>query len=169
MKRKGFTLVELLIVIAILGVLSATMMINVSGSTSGAKASAIATNIAECRRAAALYCYEKGDGGDANIDTSTTAKTVITTYVGTWSDFSTGNIKYTAEGEGRENWVVKVDFSAETDKDNIATALAKIKGFGNYGDKKGGEGADKDNPADSVVSTGKFKVTLWTGKVEADA
>ena len=167
MKRKGFTLVELLIVIAILGVLSATMMINVSGSTSGAKASAIASNIAECRRAAALYCYEKGDGEDANIETTTTAETVITTYVGTWKDFSKGSTKYTADGEGRANWVVKVDFSEESDKTNIAAALEKIKGFGNYGATTGSGDGEKD--ADSVVSTGKFKVNLWTGKVEADA
>ena len=43
--RKGFTLVELLIVVAIMATLSATMTMAVSGSTARAKAPTIASNL----------------------------------------------------------------------------------------------------------------------------
>ena len=50
--RKGFTLVELLIVVAILGILSVSMMMSVGGTTAKAKASMIASNFDAARIAA---------------------------------------------------------------------------------------------------------------------
>ncbi len=60
--RKGFTLVELLIVIAILGTLSAAMSVSVIGSTAKAKAATIASNVEACVNAAALYCADHMNG-----------------------------------------------------------------------------------------------------------
>ncbi len=166
--HKGFTLVELLIIIAIIGILSATMMVSVTGSTAKAKANAIANNVASCRLAASSYYGDHiDDGAYATAKTSTAIKA----YIATWDDFNSNTITYVADdaatGEGYENWNITIDFSHDADYVAIAEHLAKIKGFGNYGVKKGGDGDDKDDPADAVVSSGKFKVVLWTGVVKA--
>ena len=87
------------------------------------------------------------------------------------NDFNSNTITYVADdaatGEGYENWNITIDFSHDADYVAIAEHLAKIKGFGSYGVTKGGEGEDKDDPADAVVSSGKFNVVLWSGLVTA--
>ena len=92
--RKGFTLVELLIVIAILGTLSAAMSVSVMGSTAKAKAVAIASNVEACVNAAAMYC---ADNMDADISSATT-ENVLSAYIGKWGDFGDENsVKYEAK------------------------------------------------------------------------
>ena len=163
--RKGFTLVELLIVIAILGALSATMMVAVKGSTSKAKAVAIAANVEACKTAVEMYL-----GDNEEMDGATTGEidTILTTYIGTWADFNRDKTTYTASGSSPSEWKLTVDFHDEPDKDAIITALKKIKGFGDYGKKIGGTGSDKDDPA-VVVRTGNFSVDLLTGEVTSEA
>ena len=55
MKRKGFTLVELLIVIVVIGILSAMMMLSSTEATSSAKATAIVGNLRNLKTAALAY------------------------------------------------------------------------------------------------------------------
>ncbi len=159
--RKGFTLVELLIVIAILGALSATMSVSTSGATAKAKAAAIAANVEACKSAALMYVND-----ETKTVTGKTADDMLKEMLPTWTDFSDSDItagtKYTAEGTTSDAWTVTVNFFGESDRDNIRTALQNIRGYNKY---------DKAGTA-TVIMNGteeagyKFKVTLLTGKIE---
>ena len=149
MKRKGFTLVELLIVVAILGVLSATMMVTATGSTVNSKAMTIANNIRSCKSAALLYCQTNGTGiGDVTAKVSD----VLKAHVNAWADFnsSTATIKYTVSDDTsttNDKWGIKVDFSSDTEHEAISTKLQAIPGFSSVGD------------------SGVFTVNLWDGTI----
>ena len=64
MKRKGFTLVELLIVIVVIGILSAMMMISSSEAVSSAKATTIVNNLRAVKVAALSYYADHSDKFD---------------------------------------------------------------------------------------------------------
>ena len=155
--HNGFTLVELLIVIAIIGALSATMSVITTGTTAKAKAAAIASNVEACKSAAVMYTL------NAEEDVSEkTADDVLAEVIKTWKDFSKGAVKYEAvtgdTGKGSDKWAITVDFTGDPEKEAIKTELAKIKGYGKYGSDNG----------DSRVKTGKFKVVLTTGEITSE-
>ena len=153
--RKGFTLVELLIVIAILATLTAAMTASITGSTAKAKASTIAANV-ETMKTVAQSCASNGgplavnrtaNGADTALTSvsDATAENVLAGGMAAWADFSdttdtNATITYTADtttgddsdGKGPDNWAVVVDFSKDPDKDNIRTELQKIKGYRKY-------------------------------------
>ncbi|MBQ7221047.1 MAG: type II secretion system protein [Synergistaceae bacterium] len=152
--RKGLTLLELLIVIAIVGALAATMSVSITKSNprAKAKAAAIVSNVNACRAAASLYYMELFDSSDAGAAAENVTAFLPTTgdneYVPAWSDFRSGAITYSAEGATPDVWTITVDFSKDSDKENIETAIKAIKGYSKIGTKKA------------------FEVTLLSGKVK---
>jgi|GEM_PF-6851246 len=128
--RKGFTLVELLIVVAILAVLTTTMMVSMRGATAKAKAASIAANLESCRTAAMLYYAASGDKNLSDV----AAGDMLKASLKTWdkmkkADNDDSAITYSAAGKGVDNWVVNVDFSNDTEKKEIARALHNMKGY----------------------------------------
>ena len=61
MKRKGFTLVELLIVIVVIGILSAMMMLSSTEAVTSAKANNIVSNLRNLKTAALAMYVDKLD------------------------------------------------------------------------------------------------------------
>ena len=114
-KRKGFTLVELLIVIVVIGVLSAMMMISSTQAVSSARAAAIVSNLHNLKTAALSYYADNNsttdnienilkymDGGE--VATSTTSSTSV----------HTAYTNYQLEGGSNSPWVVSYNASDET-------------------------------------------------------
>ena len=71
--RKGFTLVELLIVIVVIGILSAMMMLSSTEAVTSAKASNIVSNLRNLKTAALSLSIDSGD----LITSSTTVTTLF--------------------------------------------------------------------------------------------
>ena len=67
-KRKGFTLVELLIVIVVIGVLSAMMMLSSTEAVSSARASNIISNLRNWKTAALAWYVDHIDDVDKGTD-----------------------------------------------------------------------------------------------------
>ncbi len=67
-KQNGFTLIEMLIVVIVLGILAAIIVPQIAVSTDDAKLNTLQTNLNGCRKAIELYYYEHGSSaypGDA--------------------------------------------------------------------------------------------------------
>ncbi len=71
-KVKGFTLVELLIVVIILAILAAIIVPQFSASTNDAKAAALQSNLSNIRSAIEFYYQEHGEYPGANLATGAT-------------------------------------------------------------------------------------------------
>lgn len=170
--RKGFTLVELLIVVAILATLTATMMVSMRGATAKAKAASIAANLESCHTATLLYYAASGDKDLSKVD----AEDMLTTNLKTWYKLKGGDgdsIKYTAVGEGSKYWSVNVDFSGDAEADDIARALHNMRGYDNVTVAFDGInvldillGANAAY-AEGTSTKGKLYMNLITGKILA--
>ncbi len=78
--QSGFTMVELLIVVIILGVLAAIAIPQFSVNTEDAKVAALDTSLAELRNAVEMYYHQHSNvyPGAVNADDGTTATTTAT-------------------------------------------------------------------------------------------
>ncbi|MBQ7594589.1 MAG: type II secretion system protein [Synergistaceae bacterium] len=118
--RKGFTLVELLIVIVVIGVLSTMMMLSSTEAVSSAKASTIISNLRNWKTAALSWYVD-------NLNTAETAElgkdSATSKDIGKYlSAASAGG--YNVTGKGTGGWYVLYEGS-DLNNGNVKAKLAK--------------------------------------------
>ena len=132
-KRKGFTLVELLIVVVIIGVLTSMMSISSTSAVDSAKASAIIGNLSTMKKAALALYIESEDV--ANGDTAKLLEAVAD-YMGTTGDIMKDETSYDVEVNGTE-WYVYYHIQSngkDTINKNVKSILSsKAKKLGLLG------------------------------------
>lgn len=121
MKRKGFTLVELLIVIVVIGILSAMMMMSSSEAVSSARASTITTNMRNLQTAALAYWadnmnkFNKSNPDKPLFEPTNEAKGVLN-YLkddeNSKIDYSGYTLEVSNTGDTEGNWYIVYTFNA---------------------------------------------------------
>ena len=112
MKRKGFTLVELLIVIAILGVLTAMVQLSGTNAAASAKAAAITNGLNTIKTAGKMYIAENA-ASNLSFDGF---KGALSSYAEVGNNFGVS--------EDNKKWVAYYTF-AESDTSAIKAKLGK--------------------------------------------
>lgn len=122
-KRKGFTLVELLIVIVVIGILSAMMMLSSSEAVSSARATTIVADMRNIKTAALALYTDKIDTYSTNTYTAPTMDD-IKPYLTSGKTTDNGKLDgYEIVVTTNKDWFVKYAISG-TNVDKIKTKLA---------------------------------------------
>ena len=144
MKRKGFTLVELLIVIVVIGILSAMMMLSSTEATTSARVSNIISNLRNIKTAALAYYTDNLDTftADPAKELKDPEKKAILEYLSGNKDGTTltdiENYKVTRSAtDGHSWWVVYQITGSDAEKTAIKKKLTgRTKSLGLKGIEK---------------------------------
>ena len=130
--KKGFTLIELVIVIAILGILAGLAIPRFLDATASARGSRIIADLRTIDSAIVIYNAKTGD-----IATKSEQLTATTSgnyqLLASWPVAPTGKAVITVDGGGQYEWTPKTttyaikDGRATLDGDNASVLLAKGK------------------------------------------
>ena len=113
-KRRGFTLVELLIVIVVIGILSAMMMLSSTEAVSSARASNIISNLRNLKTAALAFYVDSLDVADGKKTTEITNIFYhIKKHLNNEADANFTGYSIVNGASTQTEWYLKVD------KDNI--------------------------------------------------
>ena len=139
MKRKGFTLVELLIVIVVIGILSAMMMLSSTEAVTSAKASNIVSNLRNMKTAALALYVDKLDSWEDKSNTtgpkfssSTENESTVLKYMNSTNSDTNGAIGSSngygiaTEAKGNDSFSAKkwyVYYNIQTGEDRVLEKL----------------------------------------------
>ena len=158
MKRKGFTLVELLIVIVVIGILSAMMMLSSTEAVSSARASNIVSNLRNLKTAALSYYVDNVDTYDvstvenANKLEQEDVRTKILKYMSTAAEQV--GAEYGFVGDDPATWYVYYNVTNDQNVKDKLTGRANSTGL---------RGADNINGFTSGDAPGVYKGQDYVG------
>ena len=125
--RKGFTLVELLIVIVVIGILSAMMMLSSTEATTSAKASNIVSNLRNLKTAAlSLYADSMDHFNTAGVANPQLKDVLPYLNGGTSIPDSASYEVECSQTKEPSSWFIKYKISGGADE--VAKIKSKLKG-----------------------------------------
>ncbi|MBQ6972182.1 MAG: type II secretion system protein [Synergistaceae bacterium] len=143
MKRRGFTLVELLIVIVVIGILSAMMMMSSTEATTSAKVSNIVSNLRNLKTAALAFYADSMDyfTGNPTADLKD-HQALIRKYLGNNNGPDIADYVVSKSSANGESWYVSYEIKGSAAEVNgIKSKLAgRAKSLGLKGATSGGLG-----------------------------
>lgn len=140
-KRKGFTLVELLIVIVVIGILSAMMMLSSTEAVTSARASNIVSNLRNFKTAALAMYVDKLDeaanlvDGEYSATDLTKSMDTVVKYMNNSSQQGNADSDLTKYGIANANggWFVYYNFGTDGDARIKSKIAGRAKSVGLYG------------------------------------
>ncbi|MBQ7543446.1 MAG: type II secretion system protein [Synergistaceae bacterium] len=133
-KRKGFTLVELLIVIVVIGILAAMMMLSSTEAVSSARANNIISNLRNLKTAATAMYVDRLDSAGAmtdglvasNATTATGSFDLVLSYLNTGGNDKTSYRGYGIKKCNNNEWYVYCEVSDTNVKKKLAARAASV-------------------------------------------